>query len=115
MKHVGKEIYNIIKNKNIKQKDVAKMLNMSTVNLSKIFKKESIDASLLEKITKTLHISIEDFFNEEKSLILEEPQATYKAENKCANCARLEKIVAVQERLIDRLEGELEQLRKTNK
>lgn len=115
MKHAGKEIYNIIKNKRLKQKDVANMLNMSTVNLSKIFKKESIDASLLEKITKTLNIPINYFFDESTPLIVEEPQSEYRKEIKCRNCNQLEKIISVQERLIDRLEKELEQFRLTKK
>lgn len=111
MKHAGKVIYDTIKNKRLKQKEVAKMLDMSTVNLSKIFKKESIDASLLEKITKTLNIPISYFFEDNALLTVDEPEAEYKKENKCANCSRLEKIISVQERLIDRLEKELEQLR----
>ena len=38
MKNIGKEIDRILKQRKIKQKDFAKMLNMTPVNISKILK-----------------------------------------------------------------------------
>lgn len=64
MKHVGEEIDRIIKERKLKQKDVAISLKMTAVNLSKILKKSSIDALLLEKIAKTFNLPITYFFDD---------------------------------------------------
>lgn len=64
MKHIGNEIDKIIKDQKLKQKDVANMLGMTAVNLSKILKKSTIDANLLEKIAKTFNLPISYFFDD---------------------------------------------------
>ena len=63
MKHIGSEIDKLLHAKGVKKKDFAKMLEMTEQNLSKILKKDSIDAALLEKIAKTLNVSPIYFFD----------------------------------------------------
>lgn len=69
MKHIGNELDRILSsNRRIKKKEFAKKINMSDVNLSKIFKKESIDSALLERISKTLNIPISFWFDEKADI-----------------------------------------------
>jgi len=66
MKHIGNELNIILsKNKKIRKKEFAEKIGMTDVNLSKIFKKESVDSVLLEKISKTLNIPITFWFDED--------------------------------------------------
>jgi transcriptional regulator with XRE-family HTH domain len=65
MKHIGNELDIILsKNRKLKKKDFAEKIGMTDVNLSKIFKKSSIDAELLEKISKILNVPISFWFDE---------------------------------------------------
>jgi transcriptional regulator with XRE-family HTH domain len=114
MKNVGNELRTIMRNKKLKQTEIAKKLNMTPVNLSKILKKESIDAALLEKIAKVIDTPVSFFFRESTNEVtkevketVEDPKSTYN----CQNCERLEKIIDYQNRHIERLENELEQYR----
>ncbi len=65
MKSVGSQIEKIIHEKGLKNKDVAKGLNMTAVNLSKILRKESIDSALLERFAKYFEVPISLFFEDE--------------------------------------------------
>jgi len=64
MKDIGNEVNKILTNRKIIKKDFSAKLGMSPVNLSKIFKKGSVDALLLERIAKALNVSITVFFDE---------------------------------------------------
>lgn len=64
MKSVGTELNKLLNERGIKKKDFASKLHMTDVNLSKILKKDSVDASLLEKIAKELNIPVSYFFTE---------------------------------------------------
>lgn len=99
MKNVGFELDQIISQRRLKQKDVADMLGMSSVNLSKILKKESIDAELLEKITTTLRIPISHFFESEEVLELKQE----KKSNICPACKEKERLIQqLQDQLKDK-------------
>lgn len=63
MKHVGEELYKILKDRKIKKKDFAAQLGIAPENLSKIFKKESVSAERLGQIAKLLDIPISHFFD----------------------------------------------------
>lgn len=63
MKHIGSELNKILIDRKIKKKDFASKLGMTDVNLSKIFKKDSIDAALLGKIAELLNIPVSHFFD----------------------------------------------------
>ena len=66
MKHIGNELNIILsKNKKIRKKEFAEKIGMTDVNLSKIFRKDSIDSALLEKISKILNIPITFWFYED--------------------------------------------------
>lgn len=65
MKHIGKEVDNIIRDRKIKKKDFAASLGLSDVAFSKLLQKPSIDAQLLESISQKLCIPVGYFFNEE--------------------------------------------------
>lgn len=65
MKHIGKEVDSIIRERKIKKKDFAASLGLSDVTFSKLLQKSSIDANLLETISKKLCIPVGYFFNEE--------------------------------------------------
>lgn len=64
MKHIGKEVDNILFQRGLKKKDFADMLGMSDVNLSKVLKKSSVDAQLLEKIAINLQVPVSSFFDD---------------------------------------------------
>ncbi len=64
MKHIGEEINNILMSRKIVKKRFAEELGMTDVNLSKIFKKKTIDAALLNRIAKLLNLPISHFFDE---------------------------------------------------
>lgn len=64
MKHIGNEIDALLFQKQIKKKDFANSIGMSDVNLSKVLKKVSLDAALLEKIATALNIPASYFFND---------------------------------------------------
>jgi transcriptional regulator with XRE-family HTH domain len=86
---------------------------MTPVNLSKIFKKSTIDAKLLEKISKKLNIPITYFFDSEQIVdVLEDPEEKYiDDKKKCPNCIQLQKFIDSLERHIKRLELDLEECR----
>lgn len=77
MKHIGNEIDTILFKRQLKKKDFANSIGMSDVNLSKVLKKASLDAALLEKIAQALNIPASYFFENtissaiEKNKILE--------------------------------------------
>lgn len=62
MKHVGNEADMIIRRKRLKKKDIAEKMGITDVYLSQIFKKESIDASLLEKLSQAIRVPITYWF-----------------------------------------------------
>lgn len=62
MKHIGRQIDRLIQDRDLKQKDVAEEMGMSAVNLSKILKKESIDASLIERFANFFNVPVSYFF-----------------------------------------------------
>lgn len=64
MKHIGNEADSIIRKKRLKKKDIAEEMGISTVYLSQIFKKESIEAYLLEKLSKAIRVPISYWFDE---------------------------------------------------
>lgn len=66
MKSVGSQIEKLIHEKGLKSKEVAKGLNMTPVNLSKILRKESIDSALLERFAKYFNVPISYFFEDQK-------------------------------------------------
>ncbi len=68
MKNIGREADRIIREKRLKKKDVAAKVGITTVYLSQIFKKESIDAYLLEKLSKALNIPIAYWFDESNNI-----------------------------------------------
>ena len=67
MKHIGNELNTILSARRIKKKVFAGKLGMTDVNLSKILKKESIDAGLLERISSLLRMPINFWFDENLS------------------------------------------------
>lgn len=64
MKHLGNEADRIIRVKRLKKKDIAEKMGITDVYLSRLLKYESFDASLLEKLSKVIHIPITYWFEE---------------------------------------------------
>lgn len=89
MKHIGNEIDNMLFQKQIKKKDFANSIGMSDVNLSKILKKSSLDAALLEKIAQALNVSASYFFDDNS---LSSFEATLIKAGKPALVAELERV-----------------------
>lgn len=65
MKNVGNEADKIIRERRLKKKDVADKMGITDVYLSQIFKKDSIDAKLLEKLSHAIRVPITFWFEEE--------------------------------------------------
>lgn len=68
MKHIGNELNVVLSTRRIKKKVFAEKLGMSDVNLSKVLKKDSVDAELLERITNLLQLPISFWFDENVTL-----------------------------------------------
>lgn len=68
MKHIGCEADRIIREKRLKKRDIASLMGITDVYLSQIFKKESIDASLLEKLSQAIRVPISYWFDETNSI-----------------------------------------------
>jgi transcriptional regulator with XRE-family HTH domain len=64
MKHFGNQLNEIIKKKNIKQKELAIKLGITEVTLTKWKSQNSIDASKLENISRILNIPIISWFDD---------------------------------------------------
>lgn len=64
MKHIGQELFKIIKQKKLVKKEIAEQVGITAIYLSVIMKKDSIDAELLERISKAVGISPAYFFDD---------------------------------------------------
>lgn len=64
MQHIGNKIDRIIKEKGLKTKEVAEKAAITSVYLSNIKKKSSIDTELLVKIATALDVPVSSFFDE---------------------------------------------------
>ncbi len=64
MKHIGNELFSIIEQKRLVKKAIAEQVGITPVYLSSIMKKDSIDAELLEKISKAVGVSPAYFFDD---------------------------------------------------
>lgn len=64
MKNIGSEADRIIREKKLKKKEIAAQMGITDVYLSQIFKKESIDAYLLEKLSRAVRVPISFWFDE---------------------------------------------------
>ncbi|MBQ7941118.1 MAG: helix-turn-helix transcriptional regulator [Muribaculaceae bacterium] len=64
MKHIGQELFNIIEQKKLIKKEIAKQIGITPVYFSAIMRKDSIDAELLERICKAISVSPAYFFDD---------------------------------------------------
>lgn len=64
MKNIGNEADKIIRERRLKKKDIAEKMGISDVYLSQLFKKDSIDAKLLEKLSHAIRVPITFWFEE---------------------------------------------------
>ena len=68
MKHIGKELKNIIESRQLMKKSIADQLPFTPTNLSAIFKKSSIDCELLDRICRVIQVPPSYFFDEPGSI-----------------------------------------------
>lgn len=68
MKHIGKELKNIIESRQLMKKAIAEQLDFTPTNLSAIFKKASIDCDLLDRICRVIQVPPSYFFDEPGSV-----------------------------------------------
>lgn len=64
MKHIGKELNQIIDEKRLVKKEIAEQIGMTAVNFSQVLRKDSIDCELLERICKVVKVSPAYFFDD---------------------------------------------------
>lgn len=69
VKHAGNEIVKLLSQKGVKRKDFANLICMNDVDFSEVLKKSTIDASLLETISKALGVPVSYFFDERATII----------------------------------------------
>lgn len=125
MKHIGNEIDTLLFQKQIKKKDFANSIGMSDVNLSKVLKKASLDAALLEKIAVTLNIPASYFFENtinsaiEKNKVLEKTfvragksPAIEVAERSITGEERLWTLIESQQRMLESQQRTIEEFTK---
>ena len=61
--HIGKEIKDRVKKRRMKAETLAKLLNVSTPNIYKIYLRNSIDTELLERISLVLEFNFFSLYN----------------------------------------------------
>ena len=60
--HIGEKIKEIIEKRGMGKSELARRLNMSSTNVHKIFKRETIDTGLLENISLLLEHNFFDYY-----------------------------------------------------
>ncbi len=68
--HIGSVIQRIAKQKGISNVELAHRISCSTANVSKIYRKPSIDTDLLFRIAKSLEVPVSVFFENETHIPL---------------------------------------------
>ncbi len=64
MKHIGKELYQIIDKKRLVKRHIAEKIGMDPSRFNQYMHKETMDARLLEKICKVIGVSPGYFFDD---------------------------------------------------
>lgn len=67
MKHIGNEADKLIGEKRLQKKKIAEKMGITPVYLSNIFKKDSIDAELLERLSKAIRVPTAYWFDDYQS------------------------------------------------
>lgn len=93
MVHIGAKIKSVVEQRGITKSELSRRLNMSTTNIHKIFKRESIDTSLLQKLSTELEYNFFGLYSSTPD-IASEPLAPYHS--------------------VSELQNEINQLRKEN-
>jgi len=110
---IGKIIREIAENRGITKTELGRRLNMSSTNVHKIFKRESIDTALLQKISTVLEYDFFTFYSDGStknnvvpSFVLQDKPEEYKtALEQCREkVVMLEKINQLQEDKIKNLQ-----------
>lgn len=79
MIHIGLKIKEVVEQKGISKTELSRRLNMSATNIHKIFKRDSIDSALLQKLTLILNHDFFAYYKEDMlHSSLEEPNSEYK-------------------------------------
>ncbi len=74
--HIGQKIKEVLEKRGISKSELGRRLNMTSTNVHKIFKRETVDTGLLQKISAALNYdffqyyspSIIQSFNEDKEI-----------------------------------------------
>lgn len=66
--HIGQKIKEVLEKRGISKTELGKRLNMTSTNVHKIFKRETVDTGLLQKISEALDY---DFFQQYASPALQ--------------------------------------------
>jgi len=111
---IGNIIKEITERRGMSKTELGRRLNMTSTNIHKIFKRESIDTGLLHKISEVLEYDFFSYYTLGKSYegatdepsIVAEREAEYKRSlQECQEKVKmLEKISTLQEEKIQRLE-----------
>lgn len=62
MVHIGQQIKSRVEQKGMSKAELSRRLNMSSTNVHKIFKRQSIDTGLLEKLGEVLDYNFFQFY-----------------------------------------------------
>lgn len=100
MKHIGKELYDIIERKHLIKKDIAEKAGLTPVYLSAIMRKDDISCSLLDRICKVVGVAPAYFFNDSPENFPYEDNAAVDIDT-----AKLQMKVAAMEEKINLLES----------
>lgn len=112
---IGQIIKDIIERRGMTKTELGKRLNMSPTNVHKIFKRNTIDTGLLQKISEVLEYDFFSYYTLGKTYegatdepsIVAEREAEYKRSlQECQEKVKMfEKITTLQEEKIQRLEN----------
>lgn len=75
--HVGRKIKEVLKESKMKSKDFALAINTSRTNIYDIFKRETVDSSLLKEISKVLKFNFFDLYENQLGMVKEEGKKGY--------------------------------------
>lgn len=81
----GEILSAVCKDLNLKHKDVAKLINMTPQNVSRIFKGDNVNTDTIDRLTKALKVNLYKYLanewdraaEEDPSFKFEEPQGEY--------------------------------------
>lgn len=117
MSAIGQKIKEIVALRGMSKTELSRRLNMSSTNIHKIFKRDSIDTELLQRLSEQLNYNFFSYYvskNNDLPTLAEDTKGSYQTEQQL-RLEQLEKELALMQKEILYLKEINELLRSANK